>query len=441
MYVSLIINQFIFISIPLAFTLFARIEVILNDVKEAPFCLHGPTTLFERFYFCNKSSGDNSGSHYESKRFYACSAYRDRKLCSFYCKEEDLNKHPQRSVSSHHLLLPYKTTYYKESLKSALRLCSVGKNVKYCEDCRLLIYETFHNNKYKAVTSEVIINQKHTDQHTTVNLTKETILQPSFALKPLSQDKGNAQFFFSASTCSVLLSILKQTQSNNVLCIGTPRLHGYIQREKVLSSCEVNSLLLDLDPRYKVFFPTTFCLFNMCNGHVFNSDEKKRLTSYLKVCDAVIVDPPFGALPVLVSSALRKLLESASSKFIKIFWIFPIFLTSLLQTCEPSLKPLHYRVNYDNHHVFKKRRNEDISLVRIFTNVPLKQISLADVDGYQFCRYCEIWVSQYNWHCRRCNTCTSVAGRRRYVHCSECNTCVKPHYMHCVAYLELFRKT
>lgn len=46
--------------------------------KMFTFCL-GPTLLFERFVKGKKLS----------KRYYACSATRDRKLCSFYCLVDD----------------------------------------------------------------------------------------------------------------------------------------------------------------------------------------------------------------------------------------------------------------------------------------------------------------------------------------------------------------
>ena len=47
--------------------------VVLDDEAEAPFCDHGPTVLFRR------ESKD------ASKLFYACSAYRDRKVTISSC--------------------------------------------------------------------------------------------------------------------------------------------------------------------------------------------------------------------------------------------------------------------------------------------------------------------------------------------------------------------
>ncbi|KAK5876274.1 hypothetical protein CesoFtcFv8_027260 [Champsocephalus esox] len=56
------------------------IEVILPDgVKTAPCCPHGPTLLFEKV-----SKGGEKG-----RRFYACSACRDRKDCHFFQWEDD----------------------------------------------------------------------------------------------------------------------------------------------------------------------------------------------------------------------------------------------------------------------------------------------------------------------------------------------------------------
>jgi hypothetical protein len=50
----------------------------LENLKSNPYCLHGPTVLFE-----DQKTGE---------KFYSCSATRDHKICSFHLKRSDLNK-------------------------------------------------------------------------------------------------------------------------------------------------------------------------------------------------------------------------------------------------------------------------------------------------------------------------------------------------------------
>ena len=55
------------------------------------------------------------------------------------------------------------------------------------------------------------------------------------------------QYFFSESSCQLLVSELKRLKVAGVLCVGTPRLHEAVQSQL---SPSVNSLLLDVDNRY-----------------------------------------------------------------------------------------------------------------------------------------------------------------------------------------------
>merc|ERR1712017_62447 len=55
------------------------VDAVLDAPSEnTPFCEHGPTILFER-YFVDKPP----------KRFFACSACRDRKQCAFFQWEDE----------------------------------------------------------------------------------------------------------------------------------------------------------------------------------------------------------------------------------------------------------------------------------------------------------------------------------------------------------------
>lgn len=55
------------------------IEYISGDLSTHPQCPHGPTLLFSR---CVNVTGDR-------RRFFACSACRDRKQCAFFLWESE----------------------------------------------------------------------------------------------------------------------------------------------------------------------------------------------------------------------------------------------------------------------------------------------------------------------------------------------------------------
>lgn len=55
-----------------------RLKVIIEDLSNHPYCEHGPTLLF------------NKQSQGKEETYFACSACRDRNLCSFYMKYEKL---------------------------------------------------------------------------------------------------------------------------------------------------------------------------------------------------------------------------------------------------------------------------------------------------------------------------------------------------------------
>lgn len=58
----------------------SSIEVIIEDLKTHPHCAHGPTVLFSR------------AVNNVRRRYFACSACRDRKDCSFFLWEDDQHK-------------------------------------------------------------------------------------------------------------------------------------------------------------------------------------------------------------------------------------------------------------------------------------------------------------------------------------------------------------
>ncbi|CAB4040171.1 Zinc finger CCHC domain-containing 4 [Paramuricea clavata] len=215
----------------------------------------------------------------------------------------------------------------------------------------------------------------------------------------------------------------------------------------------MDSILLDLDHRYAQFNDEgRFIHYNMFNHHFFEEDlakpllqnffENSKLNSLL-----VVLDPPFGGLVEVLAASVRKIWKLADCNKdykdsegpleLPTFWIFPYFMESHIVEEMPSFNMCELKVNYDNHPLYKKRHSSSAktSPVRIFTNVPLRDIVLPEDEGYRYCEKCERYVSESNVHCELCNDCTSKDGRI-WLHCSLCNKCVKKgtvtiiHLMH-----------
>eukprot|EP00300_Choanocystis_sp_HF-7_P016756 c19525_g1_i2.p1 GENE.c19525_g1_i2~~c19525_g1_i2.p1 ORF type:complete len:261 (+),score=48.99 c19525_g1_i2:99-785(+) len=212
-------------------------------------CDHGTMILFERF------SAKESGS---SRKFFACSFSRDRKLCRAFCWAEDVGK--KRSKLARH------NGAKSEPFSPVM-----------CTNCSLVVDKS---------------DSAHKD-HVTRALTGEERAAPSRILRPLDVDKQNAQYLFTPSHISYLVDVLVTLGVRRVACVGTPSIHEAIlqrgatppvrskQRKSKGSKKDVplehagasdttlTSLLLDMDDRYRSFFPTTFSRFNMFNAFFF----------------------------------------------------------------------------------------------------------------------------------------------------------------------------
>jgi len=92
----------------------------LENLSLNPYCNHGPTVIFSN----------------KSKKFYACSACRDHKLCNFYT-EFDANS-------------------FKISLRKVRNLPSDQR--KYCHTCQLFIFDSSHKEHQilEGITDEML---------------------------------------------------------------------------------------------------------------------------------------------------------------------------------------------------------------------------------------------------------------------------------------------
>ena len=112
----------------------------------------GPMLLFER-----NSNVD--------RRFFACSAYRDRKLCSAYVLEADWKNDKGRKIikESQLLLRSRELDYIRDNI-----LCKHNSSVKfksYCHSCGELFVDDQH--------------QQHLNHKITKGISEELLVKPS----------------------------------------------------------------------------------------------------------------------------------------------------------------------------------------------------------------------------------------------------------------------
>ncbi|XP_054457207.1 rRNA N6-adenosine-methyltransferase ZCCHC4 [Anoplopoma fimbria] len=400
------------------------IEVILPEKvgTAAPCCPHGPTLLFEKV-----SKGGEKG-----RRFYACSACRDRKDCNFFQWEEE-------KVSEARLLAREEENQSKRPLFTQQENCSRFRKFaslpldekKFCQDCQILLLPGEH--------------EAHSSHRSTA-VSAAQLRRPSVLLRPLDNKKSNAQYLFTDRSSHFLLDTLAGLGYRKVLCVGTPRLQELIKLRNLEQKHEpMKSLLLDIDFRYAQFYSQDeFCHYNMFNHHFFDGEASGAvLQAFLSECDGqkvvMVADPPFGGLvkPLansfsLISQTWKKLQSSACSNTdMPMMWIFPYFFEPRILECLPSCTMLDYQVDYDNHPLYKHgKTGRKQSPVRVFTNIPARDIVLPKDEGYRFCLVCQRFVVSLNKHCAKCNVCPSKDGRE-WKHCSTCDKCVKPSWRHC----------
>ncbi|KAL6445537.1 hypothetical protein ACFW04_000824 [Cataglyphis niger] len=391
--------------------------------KNHPQCPHGPTLLFGTYV------------NGELKKFYACSACRDRKLCKFYLEYgQELSKSRKNVWEQEKKKLNQLYLHQKLYIRfNEIKAQSVTQRC-YCHDCERLIF-----------SSE---KDKHIDHDITENLTDHQLHHPTELLKPLDNAKKEAQYLFSKKSTEDITKMLLKLGAKQILCIGTPRIHEYITEHYV---DKMSSLLLDFDGRFHNFFgPLDYCWYNLFNHHFFNKDAVNVFKDFITQNEGkntyLICDPPFGGRVEALSYTIKTIFDlhkklNNNNVSLKIMFIFPYFMENIMRekSNPPSvtggLKDLimsDYKVDYDNHPLFVsgKQGRKYGSPVRIFTNISLKLLELSMFDGYKFCKDCEKWVSSENKHCKKCKECTSKDGRT-YKHCKICKRCVKPTWEHC----------
>ena len=372
---------------------------------EPPYCPHGPTLVFERYY-----------ADREPRQFFACAVHRDRKGCSFFhwvdqrlTAEKRARWRAQFEVSNPSLDRSALSTHLAQ-----VRASPAPKRL-FCSDCASLSL---------SVEGEL----QHAEHRVQRGVSDEELRTPSSLLTPLHDRKAQAQFHFSPTTTEFIVSELKRLNVSDVICVGTPSLH-----EVFLHSSDASSLLLDIDHRYGLFYPPEqFLHFNMFNCFFYESDGLEHFRAFLQSSKnvAIVVDPPFGGLARVLAKGLEGIYRLAGRELSTLL-VFPYYLEEHVLTALPTFSMSDYQVTYRNHKSFgEARKTSKPSPVRIFTNLPPPGLKLPSEEHYKFCEPCNRYVSGANSHCSKCDACPSKDGRS-YRHCDDCGMCVKPGRAHC----------
>ena len=341
-----------------------------------------------------------------STEFYSCSAFRNRNQCSFYMKKSD---HLKKLSSKKPELAKQKPVLFIKNPKFFCHQCQTL-------DCKLCKGHKNHQNK-------------ETDP--------ELLKRPSHLLKNLEDSKGQAQFHFSEESLNVIVNLVCKTNPSLILFVGAPSVFEELRSRKNFVKSDL--LVLDIDIRLGQFLSKEeFCHYNMFNHHFFDLESlntfKKAMSKHRSRSVMVITDPPFGGRPELISQTFQTIKQDFNCQDFHIVWIFPYFMEHKIKIACPKLEMSDYQVTYEKLGGYKEGQEGNRNLgspVRIFTNLPLKQIDLSHLsDQYRLCQTCQRFVAQTNRHCHECQNCTAKNGGL-YRHCHECSRCVKFSWNHC----------
>nr|XP_021523893.1 zinc finger CCHC domain-containing protein 4 isoform X4 [Aotus nancymaae] len=301
----------------------------------APLCPHGPTLLFVKV---------TQGKE-ETRRFYACSACRDRKDCNFFQWEDEKLSGARLAAREAHNRRCQPPLSRRQCVERYLKFIKLPLTQrKFCQRCQqLLLPDDWGQHSEHQVLGDVSVTQ---------------LRKPSQLLYPLENKKTNAQYLFADRSCQFLVDLLSTLGFRRVLCVGTPRLHELIRLTASADrNANIKSLLLDIDFRYSQFYmEDSFCHYNMFNHHFFDGKTA------LEVCRAflqedkgkgviMVTDPPFGGLVEPLAITFKKLIamwkegqsQDDSDKELPIFWIFPYFFESRICQFFPSFRMLDYQ--------------------------------------------------------------------------------------------------
>ncbi|ESO02720.1 hypothetical protein HELRODRAFT_185018 [Helobdella robusta] len=423
---------------------YSTVKVGIGDeiLASAPKCPHGPTILFERFA--------KRGGH---KKFFACSANRNRKLCNFYqlverdgvaakCRAATASANVVEDIDRVQDAKKYRNRWSK-FVKQAANMRT------FCRTCATPILENLNVGHDDGNDDD-----EHMNHNIMIGVTNSQLKRPTNLIDPLVDNHSNAQYMFSKETKDFLIHSIIDQKFNHVLCIGAPSIHeellvmGKQMSGEKDDGCVINSYLLDLDERIIKMSPSS-SHYNMFNHYFFTPSSKSEYLKFLKSARdldesgsnvIILIDPPFGGFIELIlftlATVAKEFYGKDSKRELCTILFHPYFMEEKICS-KTSFNMSDYTVTYENHKKLRKRELksndddvDDKSVVRMFTNIPLSSIILPAHLGYQYCESCKKYVSQHNKHCSSCQACTTKVGKT-YQHCEKCRRCVKSSWRHC----------
>jgi len=242
---------------------FGNLKLLLDsDISTHPRCKHGPTLLFSR------EVGGGSGV---VKKFYACSAYRNRKDCDFYQEAGDKVTQAKLFRLSQASKLYLASNDYTDSYNDVVKAreekvedseekenetngAETETEVEDSEDKENEMNGAENETKESSGVLKFCqdcgrVSTPNCLIHNITNLSREDLDRPAKVLKAKSADKKEAQYFFSDSSKQFLVDTIASQGFTHVLCVGCPSVYECLPAH--LSS---TSLLLDLDPRFLSFY-------------------------------------------------------------------------------------------------------------------------------------------------------------------------------------------
>ena len=245
-----------------------------------------------------------------------------------------------------------------------------------------------------------------------VSSSNEVRINPNWQkdFKTRTNDKGQGQYFFDKETIGVITR--NMVPGEKIILLGCPTL--------LIPMIELNfdAVLLDIDERFENIFPSKyFKRFNMTNCHFLSDNDEAWFRKFRDKGDKVTVisDPPFGMMVNVLMRTINLLCKNGG-----IYVFFPWFNDSRFH--DNQLRMSDYKVRYEKHS--KMNRN---NTVRIFSN-RLQSFKLGD--GYKYCSQCLRYVSNDQFHCKKCDSCCDRSGRG-VKHCQKCKLCTVKSHQHC----------
>ncbi|XP_075242975.1 rRNA N(6)-adenosine-methyltransferase ZCCHC4-like [Convolutriloba macropyga] len=414
-----------------------------------PSCAHGPMILFQRNFGTKEGSVNlehpNKTTKTDdevstNKKFFSCSAYRDRKLCSFFYSIDDKKLKNSELINERAIVAKAQNETYdhKELYKNFKELALIdAANRKFCRDTNMFMRRMGTSCRFTDVMGNDHM-QCFASNRLVSGIPENLIANPLKLFSPQNAKTGEAQFYFSKQTAEHLKSI--SDQYSNVLGVGTPSLLFQLSEmaPKDANEKSKNCFCLDIDWKLsQVFAPKRFAQFNMCNQFFFTELGQKSFEKFVQSTKAegnnnsktlVVIDPPYGVKLDLIGRLVTFLNEKLVCDYIL---CLPYFMGGSV-TKVGALKEFQlsdYRVEYDGHRVYSGDGKRG-SPARFFTTIPLDKFSPPNDEDYRLCSKCSKYVFKNNKHCKICKQCTTKDGPT-YVHCKFCGECVKPSFVHC----------